>query len=222
MVLSVSSKRSMAVPHGALAHDSAVQTSRSADDESELLDVVDEHNVTSSSAPRAQVHREGLLHRAAHVMLFRKDYDGQHQMLVQQRARKKRVGPGLLDLSVAEHLHVGEDYASAAVRGLSEEIGLRVNVERLSRIADCWLRRAAYEDIAFYDNEFLMLFVVKYDGVEKDGPIVHDPKEVENVQWMSLTDLKCLVISNCCRFTPWFLEELARIDLFRVAQNALS
>jgi isopentenyldiphosphate isomerase len=37
---------------------------------------------------------------------------------------RKRIGAGLWDLSLAEHLSPGESYRSAALRGLGEELGI--------------------------------------------------------------------------------------------------
>jgi isopentenyl-diphosphate Delta-isomerase len=39
---------------------------------------------------------------------------------------RKRIGPGLWDVSLAEHLNPGESYAEAAIRGLKEELGIEV------------------------------------------------------------------------------------------------
>ena len=37
---------------------------------------------------------------------------------------RKRIGAGLWDLSLAEHLSPGESYRDAAIRGLGEELGI--------------------------------------------------------------------------------------------------
>lgn len=45
-------------------------------------------------------------------------------LLIQQRSAKKRVGPNQWDLSVAEHLSVGETFKQGVQRGLHEELGI--------------------------------------------------------------------------------------------------
>jgi hypothetical protein len=39
---------------------------------------------------------------------------------------RKRIGPNLWDISLAEHLSVGETFKEAALRGLKEELGIHV------------------------------------------------------------------------------------------------
>jgi isopentenyldiphosphate isomerase len=51
--------------------------------------------------------------------------------MVIQKVVAPQVGPGQWDLSVAEHLGVGESYGSAVVRGLEEELGIKVERHEL-------------------------------------------------------------------------------------------
>ena len=44
---------------------------------------------------------------------------------MQRRSEAKKIGPGLWDISVAEHLNRGEEYRPAAIRGLG---ALRVTI----------------------------------------------------------------------------------------------
>jgi hypothetical protein len=37
---------------------------------------------------------------------------------------RKRIGPNLWDVSLAEHLSIGETFKEAALRGLQEELGI--------------------------------------------------------------------------------------------------
>ncbi len=71
--------------------------------------------------PRAQVHQQGLWHKAAQVLVFYPN----GALLMQQRSASKDLYAQLWDYSVGEHLQPGESYAQAAARGLAEELGLR-------------------------------------------------------------------------------------------------
>ena len=128
---------------------------RSADSHDEVLEVFSEEGCLIGSAPRRQVHKDGLLHRAVYCFVFNQNGD----LLVQRRSFKyasrclnskhlnvcclvgtlalfdpflknlkqlcsKKIGPGLWDISVAEHLNPGETFDSAALRGLQEELGI--------------------------------------------------------------------------------------------------
>ena len=86
----------------------------------ELFDVVDAQDHVLRRATRSTVHAEGLLHRAVHILVFNKNRD----CLLQKRSMLKDKHPGVWDSSAAGHLDAGEDYATAALRELEEELGI--------------------------------------------------------------------------------------------------
>ncbi len=91
----------------------------------EIFDVVDEADCPVRTATRREVHEQGLIHRAVHILVFNKRGD----CLLQKRSLLKDHMPGVWDSSAAGHLNVGEDYLSAAVRELREELGIRSPAE---------------------------------------------------------------------------------------------
>jgi len=95
----------------------------------EMFDVVDEADRVIGSAPRSEVHRRKLWHRAVHVLLF----NAQTELFVQKRSAVKDTFPRCYDSSASGHLNSGEVYDTCAVRELQEELGLTVTVEQLSR-----------------------------------------------------------------------------------------
>ena len=86
----------------------------------ERFDVVDEFDRVIATATRAVVHRDGLRHRAAHILV----YDTRGRIYLQRRAFSKECSPGCWDSSAAGHLGAGEDYETAARRELEEELGI--------------------------------------------------------------------------------------------------
>lgn len=86
----------------------------------ELFDVVDEQDRVLRQATRKEVHDQGLIHRAVHILVFNKNRD----CLLQQRSLLKDRHPGVWDSSAAGHLDAGEDYDTAARRELEEELGI--------------------------------------------------------------------------------------------------
>ena len=88
----------------------------------EYLDVVDEEDNVIGCEKRNLIHRLGLLHRGIHVFLFTAD----GKLLVQRRHRNLETWPLALDCSVSEHVKSREGYQIAAMRGLSEELGIAI------------------------------------------------------------------------------------------------
>lgn len=88
----------------------------------EYFDVVNERDEPIGRAARREVHARGLWHRAVWVLVF----DRAGRIFLQKRSMKKDMSPGLWDGSCAGHVDAGEDYDTAAVRELGEELGLHV------------------------------------------------------------------------------------------------
>ena len=86
----------------------------------ELFDVTDEQDKVLRQATRREVHEQGLIHRAVHILVFNKHHD----CYLQQRSLLKDRHPGVWDSSAAGHLDAGEDYDRAARRELEEELGI--------------------------------------------------------------------------------------------------
>lgn len=87
----------------------------------ELFDIVDAEDKVIGQAPRSRCHGDPtLVHRVAHVLVF----DRAGRLLLQKRSGTKDVQPGKWDTSVGGHLDPGEDYLSAAVREMREELGV--------------------------------------------------------------------------------------------------
>ncbi len=73
---------------------------------------------------RDAVHRDGDLHRSAHVWVVRSDEKGKLSVLLQRRSLNKDAFPGCLDTSCAGHVVESETYESTALRELEEELGI--------------------------------------------------------------------------------------------------
>ncbi len=86
----------------------------------ELFDVVNDRNEVIGCLPRAEVHRRGLKHRSAHLLLFNSRGD----LFLQQRSFRKDTCPGAWDSSAAGHLSAGESYDDAVRRETREELGI--------------------------------------------------------------------------------------------------
>ena len=75
----------------------------------EYLDLVDEKgNPTGEVVGRDRAHRDGFLHRTAHVWIVR-TLNGRTQILLQKRSLKKESFPGMFDTSSAGHIPAGSE-----------------------------------------------------------------------------------------------------------------
>ena len=157
----------------------------------EFLDIVDEQNRVLGQDIRGQVHKQGLLHRGVHVLVF----NSAGLMLLQKRSQHTKNAPGAYDLSVSEHVQSGEDFEEAAIRGLKEEPGIEgVVVERLLRF------RLVYGP---GDEKISELFKCSYDG-----PLSPDEGEVGSVEFLSLERVKEMVVGEAGSFSLWAREIL--------------
>lgn len=167
----------------------------------ELFQTYQEDGTPAGIVPRSDVHRLGLWHRAANVLLYRSD----GCLLLQQRSQDKDVCPGLWDLSVAEHLTPGESFVQAAHRGLKEELGLSdIRLEPLMETT-----KVIYQCGGIDDREFQQTF-----KAVTDAAVTFDHSEVSAVQELSTDQLKQRLKRSPEQFTPWFRNLLQRLGWF--------
>ncbi|PXF49473.1 Isopentenyl-diphosphate Delta-isomerase [Gracilariopsis chorda] len=198
--------------------------SKSADQLDEQFDVVNESNEPVSVASRRDCHQKGLLHRSTHILLFRRSENANNQqgsppeVLLQRRSLEKKVGAGLWDLSVAEHLSVGEDFATATVRGLEEELNLNFDKTMLVSVREPYLSRQRYAEAGVTDHMFTTLYAALYDEKVHGSPVV-DKSEVQEVEWWSIDRIFEGADQGEKLFTRWFLIDLENIDLKALAEK---
>ena len=100
-------------------------------DENDLLDLVNDQDQVIGTINQAEA--EQLLTTKAGfvrgVAAFIQNSDG--KLWIPRRAAIKRIVPGGLDFSVAEHVRAGETYEQAVIRGFAEELYLDVTPNEL-------------------------------------------------------------------------------------------
>ena len=154
----------------------------------EYLDIVSEDgNPTGETVDRDTAHREGILHRTAHVWVVRKGNDG-YEILLQKRSMNKDSFPGLYDTSSAGHIPAGAEFVESAIRELSEELGIDATPGQLNYAG---MFRIQYEKVfhgrMFKDNEVTKVYVYM-EPVEIDGLTLQE-SEVEEVRWFNLDEV---------------------------------
>lgn len=164
----------------------------------EILDIIDENgSPTGRTVDRETAHREGILHRTAHLWLVRRRGD-RIQILLQKRAEHKSSYPGCYDISSAGHIPAGVDYRPSAVRELQEELGITAGEEALVACGD---RRiiadAVFFGKPFHDRQISRVFYLWMDLEEPQ--FTPQPEEVDSVLWMDLEECIRGVETNAFR-----------------------
>jgi isopentenyldiphosphate isomerase len=134
----------------------------------EIFDLVNDRDEVIGQAPRGEVHRRNLKHRAVHVLVF----NARSELFLQKRSRLKDCFPGAWDSSASGHLDRGEEYDACAVREMREELGVALAgpPERVFKVDAC----------AETGHEFVWVYRCRHEG-----PFVLQPEEIERGGWFS-------------------------------------
>jgi isopentenyldiphosphate isomerase len=151
----------------------------------ELLDIRDRQgNKTGKVIQRGESYLDGEYSLVVHIYLC----NSKGNYLIQKRSRKKKLFPGMWDITAGAVIS-GEESIDGAIREVQEEIGIVVNkedmtfVKRLYRkhsladiwfakvdfdIADCILQEDEVDEVKFVTPEFLYQMVSKADHRDED------------------------------------------------------
>lgn len=163
----------------------------------ETVDIVDKTGKVISKATRSRVYREGLLHPAVSIIVINK----KGQIFIQRRSPKK-ILPLYWDISASEHVKSGEDYKSAALRGLEEELSIIAPI-KLLRHKHVQRNEHVTKSVRVIEYELVELY-----GTVYDGKITINLEEVAEGQFVSFQKLNKLIKNDRIKFSPWGLDEL--------------
>ena len=156
----------------------------------EIFDVCDTEDRVIGQARRADVHANNLLHRAVHVWVMRSN----GQLVAQRRSASKDQYPNALTSSASGHLEAGEDYLTAALRELGEELGLTgVPLQFAVKLAAS--PATAYEHTVLYT-------------ITTDAPLTPDSGEVAGLELYSKDELARELSQSGDNLSPPFRQLL--------------
>jgi isopentenyl-diphosphate Delta-isomerase len=174
-----------------------MHTPSAAQRQDEIFDVVDWDDNVVRQATRAEVHAKNLLHRAVHVLVF----NTAGQVFLQKRSIAKDSFPGRWESSCSGHLDAGEDYLTAAVRELEEEIGVASSASDLEF-------KLKLPPEAATGWEFVSIFTLRYDG-----PTLINPAEVDRGEWFTAAEVARGIVERPHEFTSTFKMHWPRVGL---------
>lgn len=163
----------------------------------ELLSIVDENDRVIGSAARNIIHRDRLLHRAVHILVF----NDSNLLFLQKRSQTKDINPGLWDSSAAGHVDIGEDYDACAVREINEELG--VQVDRLSPMFKLYATPVT-------GMEFIQVYRCGHNG-----PFSLAAEEIEEGRWFNTKEIDTRVNDDDPTLTETFKTLWRRYEILK-------
>jgi isopentenyl-diphosphate Delta-isomerase len=154
--------------------------------------LVDEQDNEAGTMEKMEAHQKGLLHRAISVIVF----NSQGKILLQQRAMHKYHSPGLWSNTCCSHPRPGETVINAAMRRLTEEMGISCNLEVKNRFI---YKVELSENITEHELDYILT------GYTDEKPVINKD-EVLNYRYMSLADLSIDMQAHPGKYTFWFNE----------------
>jgi isopentenyl-diphosphate delta-isomerase len=166
--------------------------------DSESLILVDEADREVGHLSKAECHHgRGVLHRAFSLLIF----NGDGELLLQQRGASKRLWPLYWSNSCCSHPRRAESMETAIHRRLREELGVRCPLQFLFKF-----QYQAQFDAAGAEQELCSVFI----GRCTEPPEVNR-NEIQAWRWIAPEALQAELAGGAEKFTPWFKLEWARI-----------
>lgn len=169
----------------------------------ELVLLVNEQNEEIGTMEKLEAHNAKTpLHRAFSCYVFNEE----GKFLVTQRAKSKKVFPGIWTNSCCGHPGPGEKTEDAIRRRLKFELGLTPKI--IKNVIPFFRYRAVYRGII--ENEISPVFIAMVDTEPQPNP-----QEVEDYKWVSWNEFskelkrKPRAYSYWCRKQSEKLEKIA-------------
>ncbi len=157
--------------------------------------LVDENDHPIGIAEKLAAHRNNQRHRAFSVFIFR-----QHpelQLLLQQRAPGKYHSANLWTNTCCSHPRPGEDTLQAGERRLTEEMGITSKLQTIGQF-----HYIAHFTNGLVENEIDHVLLGEYDN----KPFTPNTDEIQDHQWISISELEKKLHQSPELFTPWFQQ----------------
>jgi len=167
--------------------------------DAEPLILVDDADREIGHLDRANCHAgSGVLHRAFSLLIF----NGNGELLVQQRSAGKRLWPLYWSNSCCSHPRRAESMEVAIHRRLEEELGVACPLQFLFKF-----QYQAQFDASGAERELCSVFIGRCNGQVKVNPA-----EIAAWRWVTTAALQAEMAGpGAARFTPWFRLEWDRV-----------
>lgn len=153
----------------------------------ELFDIINSDGTkTGIIRERGVAHREGSMHATAHIWVVRPKEQG-FDVLLQKRSFQKNSFSGCYDTSAAGHISAGDTHLPAAIRELSEELGIQAQADDLTYIGTHYCEtHTEFNNIPFHDRELSHIYI--YDKPVDIDSLQLQAEEVDSVCWLDMNE----------------------------------
>ncbi len=158
---------------------------------------------------KLRAHQLGVLHRAFSVCLLRQ-WQGEWQVLLQQRAMGKYHSAGLWSNACCSHPRLNETLQEAAERRLFEELGVMTTLQPIGKFV---YEAALDQGLTEHELDHVL---VGFLGIGDE--VVPNPDEVMNYRWEPLMSLPEAIEQHPEYYTAW-LKEVIQITIGFVAEE---
>lgn len=154
--------------------------------------LIDENDRIIGTEDKIKAHREGKLHRAFSIFIFSRKNDEWH-LLIQKRHPEKYHSGGLWSNTCCSHPWPGEIIVSASERRLYEEMGLKIPLIEVGKF------RYTTPVGHLIENEYDHVLI----GFTTNTTIYFNKKEINAINWISVSNLERELKQHPKIFTPW-------------------
>jgi len=165
----------------------------------EMMVLVNEFDQSVGLLEKIATHKQGKLHRAFSVFIFRLSLkDGMDvEILLQKRHPDKYHCGGLWTNACCSHPRLNENILLAGKRRLKEELFLDIDLHYL----DKFIYKVKFDNgLTEHELDHILLGIYQKDVFD------FNRKEVQEVKWISLNKLDKVLKNKVTIFTPWFLH----------------
>ena len=152
-----------------------------------LVDVLDNQ---LGLMPKMEAHEKAVLHRAFSVFIF----NGEGELMLQQRAAHKYHSPLLWTNTCCSHQRDGESNIEAGKRRLIEEMGFKTNLKEIFS----FVYKAPFDN-GLTEHELDHVMIGNFNGTPKINT-----DEVASYKWMTLEAVKKDIELQPKLYTAWF------------------
>lgn len=157
----------------------------------EIFDIYTKNGKKIGTAPKSKCHgsNPGFYHKPVWIWII----NSKNQILIQKRAKSKKLFPNLWDMPSAGHVKSKETSLEGAIRETYEELGVETNAEDYEFITE-YIYNPGWE--------IAQIYILKLDmEIEKFNL---EEKEVETVKWLNYDEFIKVFYSN--EFVPFDKE----------------